>query len=88
MVRVLLYLFFLMVRPGPVEYILKRAVKGTYEIGVRLFSPVSVHCALGAILVKVNIWTRYGASDANHEMVVVPLQPSDTTYHKIASVVF
>lgn len=45
---------------GPQEYLLKKAVKGTYEVKIQLYSPLSE--ALEGVTVSVKIYTNFGRS--------------------------
>ncbi|KAH3731978.1 TonB-dependent receptor [Pelomyxa schiedti] len=73
---------------GPVQYMLKRAITGRYDIRVKLLSPLSSYCpADGRVPVKVTAFAHYGEPSLQKSSTfVILLKPSDTEYQTVAHI--
>jgi uncharacterized protein YfaP (DUF2135 family) len=71
---------------GPEEYIIRKAMLGTYNIKVNYFSS-SAPALSGAVTLQVEIFTNYGRPDEERQAITVRLRDNSETLD-IGTIVF
>jgi Ca-activated chloride channel family protein len=63
---------------GPEEYIIKKAMKGTYKIEANYFSS-SAPAIAGSVTIQVDIFTNYGRPDEERKSITIRLRENKET---------
>ena len=63
---------------GPEEYLLKKAMPGTYKIEANYYGS-SAPKLIGTVTLQVDIFTNYGRSDEQHKAITLRLEDNKET---------